>query len=115
MKKRTDRWSERITSLAIALCVALPALPGRAATGFQGSAEILGIDVGNTGYLILRLNQVNTCGGSLVQVPQTAAFYKDMLVSAQLAYVNQQPINVWVDSCTGQIGNIVRMETGVVW
>ena len=80
------------------------------------SLQIIGMDVGDTGSLILRLSANTVCGGPLVYVGSNQPYYKDMLTLASVAYSTGKEVRVWIDSCdTEQRGVIVRLAVGPVW
>lgn len=86
------------------------------AEGFSPPLEIRGIDVGDTGSLVIRFTANTECGDSLASIPNTQPFYKDMMALANLAYTTKQPIRVWVSTCNSQrVANVVRMVIGTVW
>lgn len=85
------------------------------AAGFTPAMQIVGIDVGDTNKMILRLNGNTECGGPWVTVGRDQTYYKDMFAMASVAYSTGKDIRVWVESCNGSEAKAVRMVTGTVW
>ena len=101
---------------AFAAMVTLAASAPVFAAGFTPSLPIQGIDVGNTGVMILRLGANTECGTPLAIVDSSQPYYKDMVALASMAYTTGQTVTVWVASCNPQNQAIVvRMVIGTVW
>lgn len=92
------------------------ASPSYAFAGFVGSRSIIGIDVGDTNSLIIRLSGDPICQGTtFVRVSRSDAWYNDMLAMALSAYGSGKSINVWVSACEGETGRVLRMVQGTVY
>jgi len=102
--------------LTIIIFTIIIVFSGNAIAGFQGPALVEGYDVGNTGKLVIRLAQVNSCGTNLYYVGGGEDYYSSMLSITIAAHVAGNPLNVWVDGCSpGNEGKVVRMIVGNVW
>jgi hypothetical protein len=88
-----------------------PASAGDSPTGMQ----VLGIEVGETNVLALRLSANTECGSPVAILPRTHSHYRDIFEMAMSAYSTGKDIRVWVTSCDFQRrGVIVRMALGAM-
>lgn len=102
------------TSCGVAVIVA--ALMSTPASAFAGLKAILGIDIGDSGSLILRLDSNTYCGTAFAIVSRNEPYYNDMYAMALTAQATNKPVNVYVGSCDSQgKAQIVRMVTGSVF
>lgn len=85
------------------------------AAGLTGPLQILGMDVGDTSALYLRLSGNTECGDSLAYVSANQPYYKDVLALAAMAYSTGQSVRIWVSSCNGSNAQIARFVVGSVW
>ena len=87
-----------------------------AQAGFVGPKSVVGLDVGDSGSLYIRLSDNPLCGSPIVYVPRSTAYYTDMLAMALTAQTANKPLNVWIENCDANgIGVVVRMVTGTVF
>jgi hypothetical protein len=85
------------------------------AAGLTPAVQVLGIEVGDTNALYLRMSADTECGSPLAVVGTAQPYYKDMLEMALVAYSTGKDIRVWISSCDVQKrAVIVRMVLGTV-
>ena len=85
------------------------------AAGFTRPMQVLGIEVGDTNELHLRMSADTECGSSMAVVGNAQPYYKDMLDMALVAYSKGKDIRVWVSSCDLQKRAVIaRMVLGTV-
>lgn len=85
------------------------------AAGLTPAMQVLGLEVGDTNALYLRVSADTECGSPLAVVEKAQPYYKDMLEMALLAYATGKDIRVWISSCDLQKrAVIVRMVLGTV-
>ena len=77
--------------------------------------QVLGMEVGDTNALHLRVSADTKCGSPLAIVEKARPYYKDMLEMALLAYATGKDIRVWISSCDVQKRAVIaRMVLGSV-
>jgi hypothetical protein len=105
------------SAAAFACWLSLLAPPAQAQDmGFIGPRPILGIDIGDSAVMILRLGGTPICQGqNFVYVESSQSYFSTMYAMALAAYNAGKPINVWVSGCNGIQGRIVRMVQGGVF
>lgn len=87
-----------------------------ASAGFLGNRSIIGIDVGDTNRMIIRLSGDPICQGTtFVYVNKSDAWYSDMLAMALSAFAASKPINVYIPGCDGESARVLRMVQGVTY
>lgn len=87
------------------------------AAGFTAPVQVVGIDVGDTNRLILRLSTATECGTPWVIIGRDQPYYKEMFAMASMAHATGKTIQVWVASCNTaeSAAVVVRMTIGRVW
>jgi hypothetical protein len=85
------------------------------AEDFTPAMQVLGMEVGDTNALYLRMSGDTKCGSPLAVVEKAQPYYKDMLKMALVAYSAGKDIRVFISSCDVQKrAVIVRMVLGTV-
>jgi hypothetical protein len=85
------------------------------AEDFTPAMQVLGMEVGDTNALYLRMSGETKCGSPLAVVGKAQPYYKDMLKMALVAYSAGKDIRVLISSCDVQKrAVIVRMVLGTV-
>ena len=85
------------------------------AEDFTPAMQVLGMEVGDTNALYLRMSSDTKCGSPLAVVGKAQAYYKDMLKVALVACSAGKDIRVLISSCDVQKrAVIVRMVLGTV-
>ena len=102
---------------SFAIAVAVAALVGSTpALAFEGLKGIIGVDIGDSGQLIIRFDSNTSCGTPVAFVNRTELYYNDMYAMVLTAQANGKPINPYVGACDVQgKAQIVRLITGFVW
>ena len=85
------------------------------AAGLTPAMQVLGMEVGDTNALYLRMSADTECGSPLAVIEKAQPYYRDMFEMALLAYSTRTDIRVWISSCDIQKrAVIVRMVLGTV-
>ena len=87
-----------------------------AGAAFTSALQIVGLDVGDTNALFIKLSANTECGTSIAYISSTEPYYRDVLALASAAYAMGQPVQIWVGSCnSANRAQIRRLVVGSVW
>lgn len=106
---------KNIFAVAIAATALMSSTLVSAQGGFQGNKAIIGIDIGDSGELIIRFDSNLGCGSPYVKISRNQYYYSDMYAMALTAQASSKLLNVYVSGCEGEYSRVARMVSGLVF
>jgi hypothetical protein len=98
-----SHFQERQMKLSIRSCFATVACciisHTALAEGYSPAMQVIGMEVGDTGTLSLRLSGNTECGSPIAMVGKIQPYYKDILDLTLVAYSTGKDLRVWIASC----------------
>jgi hypothetical protein len=84
--------------------------------GWIGPLTVVGVDVGDTNALIVKLSGGTGCGTKLGKVYNDQLYYKEVLSVALAAHLSGKEVYVWTHGCDANgLATMLRFVIGPVW
>ena len=99
----------------LSIAIALFFMAGTAQAYWIGDKSIVGIDIGDTGQMIIRLDSHTQCNSPFIYIESWRPWYKEMFALANSAFMANKKINGWVNCAADNRGEMVRMFVGPVY